>query len=138
MSDADRGGRKGRKSAKKKGTIGEKARKARDSRRRGKTGGRRRVSPIVAIAHPLRRRILHLIAEWGEPISPAQVAIELDLPLGTAIYHANVLRRLGAVEPVGVRRVHGTVEHVYDSTIEDDPPTETPLDETEDMDEEGK
>jgi DNA-binding transcriptional ArsR family regulator len=137
MADAGKG-RKKRKPGKRKGAISEKARKARASRRREKPDGRRRVHLIVAIAHPLRRRILRLIADWGEPVSPAQVARELGLPVGMVAYHANVLRRLGAVEPAGEQQVRGAVEHFYDSTIEDDPPIETLLDETRDVDEEDK
>jgi DNA-binding transcriptional ArsR family regulator len=136
MADADEESKKGKRSRKK--GLSKKAREARAARRRRKPDGRRRVHLIVAIAHPLRRRILRLIADWGEPCSPAQLARELGLPVGTVGYHVKVLRRFGAVEPTGERQVRGAVEHFYDSTIEDDPPIETLLDETRDVDEEDK
>jgi DNA-binding transcriptional ArsR family regulator len=117
-----------------KGRPDEKARKARASRRRKKPNGRRRVNLIVAIAHPLRRRILRVLHDWGEPASPAQIARQLDLPVGTVAYHAKVLWRLSAVEPAGEQHVRGSVEHFYDSTIDDDPPIETLLEETREVD----
>ncbi|HKB50394.1 MAG TPA: helix-turn-helix domain-containing protein [Solirubrobacterales bacterium] len=122
----------------KKGKPSKKARKARASRRRKKPDGRRRANLICAIAHPLRRRILRLIADGGESCSPAQIARELGLPIGTVAYHAKVLWRFGAVEPAGEQQVRGAVEHFYDTTIEDDPPIETLLEETREVDDEDK
>src|SRR4029077_15003039 len=133
MADAGEEGKKG-KHGLKKGKLSEKARKARASRRRKKSNGRRRDHLIMAIAHPLRRRILRVLADWGEPCSPAQIAREIGEPLGTVAYHAKVLWRFGAVEPAGEQHVGGTVEHFYDSTIEDDPPIETLLEETREVD----
>jgi len=136
MADAGEERKKG-KPRQKKGKLDKKAREARAARRRQKQpNGRRRVNLIVAIAHPLRRRILRMIHEWGEPASPAQVAGALGRPIGTVAYHANVLRRLGAVEPTGEKQVRSAVEHVYDSTIEEDPPIETLLEETKEVDDE--
>jgi DNA-binding transcriptional ArsR family regulator len=120
-----------------KGKPGKKARKAKTSRRRrGRPNGQRRINLIVAIGHPLRRRILRVLHDWGGPCSPAQIARELDLPISTVAYHAKVLWRFGAVEPAGERHVRGAVEHFYDSTIEDDPPVETLLEETREADDE--
>lgn len=120
----------------KKGRLGEKARRARAAQRRRKSQGRRRVNLIVAIAHPLRRRILRVLHDWGEPATPAQIAAELDLPVGAVAYHANVLRRLGAVEPVSEQEERGAVDHLYDSTIDADPPIEALLEETREVDDE--
>jgi DNA-binding transcriptional ArsR family regulator len=142
MADADEerkrrkaGGKKAR-PVRRKGSLSEKTRKARALRRRQKPDGRRRANMIWAIAHPLRRRILRVIADNGEPLTPTQIATALGLPVGTVTYHSNVLRGFGAVEPVGKKSAGGTVERLYDSTIEDDPPIETLLEETREVDDE--
>ena len=139
MADAGEERKRDSPGPKKKGKLSEKARKARaDGRRRKRPNGRRRVHLIIAIAHPLRRRILRVLNDWGEPCSPVQIARELDLPVSTVAYHAKVLWRFGAVEPAGEKQVRGAVEHFYDSTIEDDPPIETLLEETREVDDEEK
>jgi DNA-binding transcriptional ArsR family regulator len=96
---------------------------------------RRRAALISAIAHPLRRRILRLLAGGAER-SPAEAAEEFELGVGGLSYHFNVLRRLGAVKPVREQMVRGAVEHFYASAIEDDAPIETLLEETRAADEE--
>jgi DNA-binding transcriptional ArsR family regulator len=116
----------------------EKARRARAARRRKKPDGRRRVNLLVAIAHPLRRRILRVLHDWGEPCTPAQIAEELGLPVDTVAYHAKVLWRLDAVEPAGEQQARSAVDPFYDTTIEDDPPIETLLEETREVDDEDK
>lgn len=120
-----------------KGKIGltAKARKARAARRRKRPNSRRRVSLIAAIANPVRRRILRAISDYGEPCSPAQIARQLGLPVGTVAYHARVLWHLGAVEPVAAKHLRDATEPFYDSTIENDPPIEALLDETREVDE---
>ena len=133
MADSDEERKRG-KAGQRKGKPSKKARKARASRRLRKPNGRRRANLISAIAHPLRRRILRVIADGGESCSPAQIAEELALPTGTVAYHARVLWRFGAVEPAGQQQVRGAVEHFYDTTIEDDPPIEALLEETREVD----
>jgi DNA-binding transcriptional ArsR family regulator len=137
MADAG-GDSKKVKAGRKKGKLGKKVRKAKAVRQQKKPDGRRRASLIVAISHPLRRQILRMIHDRGEVVSPAKIARELHLPIGTVSYHARVLWRLGAVEPAGEQQVRGAVEHFYDSTIEHDPPIETLLEETREVDDEGK
>ena len=41
-----------------------------------------------------------------------------------------------ALEPTGEQQVRGAIEHFYASTVEDDPPIETLLEETREADEE--
>lgn len=71
-------------------------------RKKGRPGKRtrRRSRPILikAMTHPLRRRLLREINAGNAPVSPAQLAKTLDLPLGPVAYHANVLQRCGAME----------------------------------------
>lgn len=92
---------------------------------------------VMAIAHPLRRRMLRMIVKHGEPLSPAQMAKEFGLPVGTITYHAKVLWLFEAVEPIRERQMHGAAEHLYEVTIENDPPLETLLEETREADDGG-
>jgi hypothetical protein len=142
MADAGEGRKKGRpgnrkeEPGKRKGAPGKKARKANTRKRKKATKGRMRANMIFAIAHHVRRAIMRLYVEAEQPLTPAQAAKALHLPVAMITYHVNILRRLGALEVVGRRRRRGATEHLYDHTIEDDPPIETLLDETKDVDDE--
>jgi len=109
-------------------------------RNRGKKpedpNGRHRANLIDAIAHPLRRRILRLLGDRREQSSPTKMAKEFHLHVGTVGYHVRVLEGLGAVELTDERMVRGAVEHFYETTIDDDPPIETLLEETREVDDE--
>jgi DNA-binding transcriptional ArsR family regulator len=122
---------------KRKPQLSEEARRARAARRRERAEGRSRVQMILAIAHPLRRRMLRMIVKQGEPLSPAQMAREFGLPVGTITYHAKVLWHFEAVEPIRDPQAAGAAEHRYEATIENDPPIETLLEETREADEGG-
>jgi DNA-binding transcriptional ArsR family regulator len=110
--------------------------KPRGSRRRRRADAGSRGDILLAISHPLRRRILRRLGERGGPTSPIQLADELGGPLGKVAYHVRVLWRLGALSAAGEQQVRGAVEHFYLSTIKDDPPIETLLAETRKEDEE--
>jgi DNA-binding transcriptional ArsR family regulator len=98
--------------------------------------GQHRANLINAIAHPLRRRILRLLGDRGEQSSPARIGKEFDLHVGMIGYHIRVLEELGAVELTDEGMVRGAVEHFYTTTITDDPPIETLLEETREVDDE--
>lgn len=104
--------------------------------RKGRDGpdGRHRANLISAIAHPLRRRILRILGDRREQSSPTKIAKELHLHVGMVGYHVKVLQKLGAVEPTDEQMVRGAVEHFYETTIDDDPPIETLLEETREVD----
>ena len=121
---------------KRKPLLSEEARKERAARRRERAESRRRAHMVMAIAHPLRRRMLRMIVKHGEPLSPAQMAKEFGLPVGTVTYHAKVLWLVDAVEPIPERQVHGAAD-LYEVTIENDPPLETLLEETREADDGG-
>ncbi len=106
-------------------------------RRGGKNpDGEHRANLINAIAHPLRRRILRVLGDRREQSSPAKMAKEFDLHVGTVGYHVRVLEELGAIRLTDEGMVRGAVEHFYETTIEDDPPIETLLEETREVDDE--
>lgn len=105
-------------------------------KRRRKPDGEHRANLIDAIAHPLRRRILRFLADRREQSSPARIGKEFHLHVGTIGYHVRVLHELGAVELTDEGMVRGAVEHFYSTTIKDDPPIETLLEETREVDDE--
>ncbi len=69
---------------------------------------------LKALAHPLRAKALPLFAE--EPISPIQIAKQLDVDVRHIAYHVRVLRRLGYIELVETRQRRGALEHFYQGT----------------------
>jgi DNA-binding transcriptional ArsR family regulator len=66
---------------------------------------------LKALAHPLRIRILAMLAERAT--SPVQLASKLDASLGTVAYHVRTLHSLGLVELVDTRQRRGATEHYY-------------------------
>jgi DNA-binding transcriptional ArsR family regulator len=67
---------------------------------------------LLALQHPLRRRILRAMAD-EEPTSPCQLTKRLDESLSNVSYHVRVLARSGAVKPAGKKRFRGTTQHFY-------------------------
>jgi DNA-binding transcriptional ArsR family regulator len=66
---------------------------------------------VKALAHPLRIRILAMLADRNA--SPVQLAAKLDATLGTVAYHVRTLHSLGLVELVDTRQRRGATEHYY-------------------------
>src|SRR4051812_15076615 len=60
---------------------------------------------VKALAHPLRIRILALLADRSA--SPVQLSSQLDATLGTVAYHVRTLHSLGLVELVDTRQRRG-------------------------------
>jgi DNA-binding transcriptional ArsR family regulator len=77
-------------------------------------------SLLAALCHPLRRRILRLMPEEdGEPVSPRDLAIQLDEALTHVSYHVRVLAECGAAKQVRARKINGSsTQHFYRRTIE--------------------
>jgi DNA-binding transcriptional ArsR family regulator len=92
---------------------------------------------ILAISHPLRRRMLRVLVDADEPVSLDRLTREFELPIGTARYHANVLCGFGAAEPTRPDTDTGKDrgDYLYDATIEGDPEVEALLEETREADE---
>ena len=74
---------------------------------------------LLALRHPLRREILHILA-GEEPCSPRELADVLDQPLSNVSYHVRILADCGAVKLVRTRQVRGSTQHFYRSSIEPD------------------
>jgi DNA-binding transcriptional ArsR family regulator len=66
---------------------------------------------VKALAHPLRIRILAMLADRSA--SPVQLSAQLDATLGTVAYHVRTLHNLGLVELVDTRQRRGATEHYY-------------------------
>jgi DNA-binding transcriptional ArsR family regulator len=72
---------------------------------------------LVALGHPMRRRILRELS--GEKvISPVELSAIIGKPLSNISYHVRVLAECAAVTLVGVRPVKGSMQHFYCSAIE--------------------
>ncbi|HEX6667117.1 MAG TPA: helix-turn-helix domain-containing protein [Solirubrobacterales bacterium] len=67
---------------------------------------------LVALRHPLRRQLLRRMI-GADPISPRELATELDVPLSNVAYHMRVLASTGAVTLVKTRPVRGSTQHFY-------------------------
>lgn len=67
---------------------------------------------LVALRHPLRRRILREMAD-GKVLSPRQLSLALGQPLSNVSYHVRVLARCGAVTLVKTQPARGSMEHFY-------------------------
>ncbi len=72
---------------------------------------------LKAMQHPLRAEAFRLIRDRG-PISPAEVARELEADVPTVSYHVRKLAEYDCVEEVENRPVRGVVEHFYRATAQ--------------------
>lgn len=72
-------------------------------------------SLAAIVTHPLRRRIWYAMAEQ-RPISPRELADELNEPVNDVAYHVRVLRDMGVIELAGTRPVRGATQHFYRTT----------------------
>ena len=71
---------------------------------------------LVALRHPLRRRILREMAD-GKKRSPRELAAVLRTPLSNVSYHVRVLADKSAVTLVETKPSHGSVQHFYRSAV---------------------
>jgi DNA-binding transcriptional ArsR family regulator len=71
---------------------------------------------LNALNHRLRRQILRAMPD-GNPTSPRELADRLEEPLGNLSYHVRVLADCGALELVDEKRVRGTTQHFYRSSV---------------------
>lgn len=71
---------------------------------------------LIALRHPLRRRILQAMAD-GKAVSPRELALTLRHPLSNVSYHVRVLAGCGAVTLVETKPVRGSVQHFYRCTV---------------------
>jgi DNA-binding transcriptional ArsR family regulator len=67
---------------------------------------------LAALKHPLRRRILRVMAD-RKPISPRELADQLDEGLSKVSYHVRVLAAQGVIEEVATKQVRGATQHFY-------------------------
>jgi DNA-binding transcriptional ArsR family regulator len=75
-------------------------------------------SLFVALAHPLRRRILRHMVEVGDEISPREIAEALNQPLSRLSYHVTVLAQCRAIELAGTAPVRGSTQHFYRAAVD--------------------
>lgn len=73
---------------------------------------------FVAMAHPLRRRILRTMHTGDGELSPRELADRLEQPLSRLSYHVKVLSQCGALELVSTKQVRGSTQHFYRSVVD--------------------
>jgi DNA-binding transcriptional ArsR family regulator len=72
---------------------------------------------LVALGHPLRRRILRAMAD-SEPASPRELSETLAQPLSNVSYHVRVLVQNEAVTLVRTEPARGSIQHFYRSNVQ--------------------
>ena len=72
---------------------------------------------LVALRHPLRRRILRAMA-GEDALSPRELAATLRAPLSNVAYHVRVLADCAAVVLVRTQPVRGSMQHFYLPAVE--------------------
>lgn len=68
---------------------------------------------LVALAHPLRRRLLRFIASQAGDVTPTACANEFGSPLPMVSYHVRVLADCGALTLITTKPVRGSLQHFY-------------------------
>jgi DNA-binding transcriptional ArsR family regulator len=68
---------------------------------------------FIAMAHPLRRRILRQMLNREAGVSPRELAEALGKRLSGVSYHVTVLARCGAIELVETQPIRGSTQHFY-------------------------
>jgi DNA-binding transcriptional ArsR family regulator len=72
---------------------------------------------LVALRHPLRRRILREMAA-GEAVSPRELSDRLQEPLSNVSYHVRVLAEGAVINLVRTKPARGSVQHFYRSAVD--------------------
>jgi DNA-binding transcriptional ArsR family regulator len=72
---------------------------------------------LVALRHPLRRRILRAMA-GKDARSPRELSAALRAPLSNVAYHVRVLADCAAVTLVRTKPARGSMEHFYLNAVE--------------------
>jgi DNA-binding transcriptional ArsR family regulator len=73
---------------------------------------------FIALAHPLRRRILREMIAVDCEISPRELAENLEEPLSRLSYHVRILAECGALELTRTKQVRGSTQHFYRPVVE--------------------
>lgn len=69
-------------------------------------------SILAALKHPLRRAILRAMND-DEPVSPRELADQLEESLSNVSYHVRVLNEAGVLGLVEEKPVRGATQHFY-------------------------
>jgi DNA-binding transcriptional ArsR family regulator len=69
---------------------------------------------LVALRHPIRRRVLLETRGGEEPMSPKGMAAQLRMPVSNVSYHVRVLAECGALRLVGTQPKRGSMQHFYE------------------------
>ena len=69
---------------------------------------------LSALAHPIRMAIL--TAAESEAVSPTDMAVALEEPLGVVAYHFRVLHTAELIELTATERRRGSIQSFYRTT----------------------
>lgn len=72
---------------------------------------------LVALRHPLRRRILREMAD-GRTTSPRELSVVLRQPLSNVSYHVRVMAACAAVTLIETKPARGSIQHFYRSAVD--------------------
>jgi len=71
---------------------------------------------LQALAHPLRKQLLHLYVQENRMLSPKELSVFTKKHVSNVGYHVRVLVDYEAVEIVAEQQRRGSVEHFYEAT----------------------
>jgi DNA-binding transcriptional ArsR family regulator len=110
------------------------------TKRDGGGSGQRVSSPLMrALEHPLRREVLRILHTSSKPRSPSELSKELEgISLTAMAYHVRRLIVFDAVTKTHSRRVRGSTECFYRSTVPDHKVVRTILADTQEEDKRDK
>jgi DNA-binding transcriptional ArsR family regulator len=86
--------------------------------KRGK-GNRDDNHALIALRHPLRRKILRRMADERKA-SPCELSKALEQPLSSVAYHVRVLADCTALKSVAQKQRGGSTQHFYRWAVEAD------------------
>ena len=86
---------------------------------------------IQALNHPLRRKLLRALHSSDNACSPVQLSKMTGEDISSIDYHIKILVSMGAAVKTGDRRVRGTRENFFVSTVSDHKQMVTILADTE-------
>jgi DNA-binding transcriptional ArsR family regulator len=74
---------------------------------------------LAELRHPIRRELLRLTIATDQPVSPSDLAKQVEGPtLSTVSYHVRILSLCGALELVATQQSRGATRHFYRAAME--------------------
>lgn len=68
---------------------------------------------LKGATHPIRARFLEILAEATEALSPTELSLQVDCPIGLGAYHVRMLHQYGLVTLERTEPRRGALQHFY-------------------------